>query len=117
MVADPVVADYEAGLLLREIVARHGVDWKTVYDRLRRAGVTPARQHRGADVLEDAEWMAQDGESLGAVCSRLDIGAEAFWVTCKRRGRMDLYDRLADREPDGERRRAIREARRARRAA
>ncbi|WP_418061756.1 hypothetical protein [Pimelobacter simplex] len=115
--ADSVVTDYQAGLLIREIAARRGVSWRTVYHRLRRAGVTPARQHRGADVIEDAEWMAEDGESLGAVCARLDIGPEAFWVTCKRRGRMDLYDRLADREPDGERRRAIREARRARRVA
>jgi hypothetical protein len=61
---------------------------------------------------EDAEWLADADETLGGACRRLGITPDGLWKACKRSGRLDVYDRLARRELDGEMRQNVRTAKR-----
>lgn len=61
---------------------------------------------RVAVMIEDAEWLADDGMNLTGVLARLKVKANTFRDQCRRAGRDDLYWRLAEREVDGETRRA-----------
>lgn len=61
---------------------------------------------RGADLIEDAEWLADHGADLADVLARLDVKKDTFWQAMKRAERLDLYWRLADRMPDADLRRA-----------
>lgn len=63
-----------------------------------------------AQVIEDAEWLADDGMNLTGVLFRLGIKRNTFRDQLRIKGREDLYWRLADREPDAENRRAARDA-------
>lgn len=76
----------------------------------------PVTIHRADDLIEDVEWLLDDGVNLTQALARLDITNDALWKALDRRGRRDLFDRLADREPDGETRRKTREAVRASKA-
>lgn len=58
-------------------------------------------------MLEDAEWLADSDLSLSAVIERLDVNRNTFRDACRRAGRLDLYWRLANREPDADMRRAV----------
>lgn len=64
----------------------------------------PGRRTSG--LIEDVEWLADAGESLTHVASRLKVRADSLQVMLARRGRSDLYWRLAGREPNAEHRRA-----------
>lgn len=57
--------------------------------------VKPSRggRHRD-DLMEDAEWLADDGLNLDVVLDRLDITRDAFHQACRRANRLDLYHRL-----------------------
>lgn len=57
-----------------------------------------------ANLLEDAEWLADSDAALSEVIERLAVNRDTFRETCTRAGRSDLYWRLARREPDGEQR-------------
>ena len=65
---------------------------------------TPARMHAGRPMtrdaqVEDAEWLADDGQNLTYVCARLGVTRETLQTNCRREGRSDVYARLARREP------------------
>jgi hypothetical protein len=60
-------------------------------------------------IIEDAEWLADSDLSLSAVCERLDINRDTFRDILRREGRSDLYWRLANREPDADLRRSVRD--------
>jgi hypothetical protein len=62
--------------------------------------------------VEDAEWMADADETLSGACRRLGITQDSLWKACDREGRLDVYDRLALREPDGEMRTNVRQTKR-----
>jgi hypothetical protein len=62
--------------------------------------------------IEDAEWLADMGENLTGVCARLGIKPDSLRNACVRAGRLDVYHRLADREPDREMRAAVRASKR-----
>jgi hypothetical protein len=62
--------------------------------------------------VEDAEWLADAGENLTGACARLGMKADSLRTACKRAGRLDVYRRLADREPDRELRAAVRASKR-----
>lgn len=55
-----------------------------------------------ANLLEDAEWLADSDATLSEVVERLAVKLDTFRDTCARAGRSDLYWRLARREPDGD---------------
>lgn len=50
------------------------------------------------DTIEDAEWLAEHGETLRTALERLGITRDGLWAACKRAGRLDVYRRLSDRE-------------------
>jgi hypothetical protein len=60
-------------------------------------------------MLEDAEWLAEDDRGLTYVLERLSVNRNTFRDACRREERMDLYWRLANREPDADNRRATRD--------
>lgn len=62
--------------------------------------------------VEDAEWLADTDESLSGACRRLGIKPDALRIACKRVGRLDIYDRLADREPNAPMRAGVRASKR-----
>lgn len=106
-----VVAEYEAGMKIREICEAHDCHAAEIYRSLAVAGLSPGRYPlRAAHVLEDAEWLADHSRlTLHEVCQRISRSRDTFWKLCWRRNRLDLYWLLADREPDAEQRRAVRE--------
>lgn len=67
------------------------------------------RRFTVAALLEDAEWLADADHSLTEVLTRLDVNRNTFRDACRRAGQMDLYWRLANREPDADNRRAVRD--------
>ena len=60
-------------------------------------------------ILENAEWLADGDASLTEVIDRLGVGRNTLRDLLRREGRGDLYWRLANREPDAEDRRAVRD--------
>lgn len=50
--------------------------------------------------LEDLQWMADTGEHLTGAATRLRITPDALWKWCHRHGHLDLWQRLAHRDPD-----------------
>lgn len=105
-----ILKDYENGLPVKEIAERNGIHHATVSVVAKRAGLR--RLRRGPEIIEDAEWMAAGDQSLTTACDRLNMKPDTLWRTCKRYGRLDIYDRLADRESNGDMRRWVREAKR-----
>lgn len=81
--------------------------WDDIDDATETPEVAPTRAgwphlHRA----EDIEWLADWGLSLTDVKQRLGVSTEAVQVALRRAGKSDVYWRLANREPDAERRRA-----------
>ena len=68
-----------------------------------KGGVRPT-----AVVLEDAEFLADGDLNLTNVLERLGLRRDTFHAACRREGRLDLYWRLANREPDADNLRAAR---------
>lgn len=73
----------------------------------------PGRPNLRDAHIENAEWMAAAGETLTAVCERLNLDPETFYSACRRAGRTDLYARLSSREPTGEMAMTLRKVKRA----
>lgn len=65
-----------------------------------------------ANRVEDAEWLADCDETLTGACRRLGISPDGLWRACDRVDRLDVYDRLARRELDGEMRQNVRSTKR-----
>lgn len=59
--------------------------------------------------IENAEWLADADMTLSEVLERLGVKHASFRDQCSRAGRSDLYWRLANREPNGEMRRTVRD--------
>lgn len=66
--------------------------------------------YRGTDLIEDVEWLIDDDATLTIACGRLDIKRDTLWRALRRAGRLDLWDRLMDREPYADTSRALRRA-------
>lgn len=86
--------------------------WDDIDDPNERPGRPASEPERGkagsvAPMLEDAEWLADSDLSLTAVVERLDVNRNTFRDACRRENRMDLYWRLANREPDADLRRSV----------
>lgn len=60
-------------------------------------------------VIEDVEWLADGNANLTEVIARLDINRNTLRDLLRREDRDDLYWRLANREPDADSRRAVRD--------
>lgn len=86
-----VARDYERGLLIREITAKWGVGESTVWTRLHKAGITPARLTPGHAQIEDAQFLLEHGSRLPEVMARLGTNKDTFWKLCHRHDRLDLY--------------------------
>lgn len=68
------------------------------------------------DIIEEAEWfLAFDCGGVRALSNSLGVQVESLRRTLQRVGRLELYDALADREPDADHRRRTREGVRANR--
>ena len=62
-----------------------------------------------AVAIAEAEHLADCDCSLSEACRQLGIKADSLRDYCARMGRPDLYWRLANREPDADSRRAVRD--------
>lgn len=99
----------------RKIAARKGwappLAWNDIDDPDERPATpeTADRRFTVAALLEDAEWLADADHSLTEVLNRLDVNRNTFRDACRRADRLDLYWRLANREPDADNRRAVRD--------
>lgn len=63
-------------------------------------------------LIEDAEWLAADDMNLTNVLERLGTSRENFYQACKRSDRLDLFAKLARRDPTGEISAAVRATKR-----
>ena len=59
--------------------------------------------------VAEAEHLADNDCSLAQACAQLGIKPDTLHAYCLRRGRPDIYWRLANREPNAEQRRAVRD--------
>lgn len=74
--------------------------------------LTPGRVVTRTGLIEDAEWLAADDMNLTNVLERLGASRENFYAACKRSGRLDLFAKLARRDPTGEISAAVRATKR-----
>jgi mono/diheme cytochrome c family protein len=81
------------------MVRRVGENCQTCHQRLRRGGA-PALvvQRPKADLIEDAEWMAQGGECLAGAVARSGISHDYFVHVLTEAGRTDILRRLRARD-------------------
>ena len=61
------------------------------------AGRLGLETHRLLAALENAEFLADVGESLPAILARLGVTRTTFEAMCRRHGRADLLRRLTAR--------------------
>lgn len=66
----------------------------------------PARHRRRDAFVENVEWITDAGDNLTVAAARLDMTWESLRDQLRRAGRLDLYWRLAGREPNAQNRHA-----------
>ena len=81
------------------LVRRVGVNCQTCHQRARRGGAPALVTHRPkADLIEDADWMAQTGECMKGAVERSGVSHDWFVQVLTEGGRTDILRRLRARD-------------------
>lgn len=103
-----LIADYQSGITIADLVDRHGLDQSTIYRHLPAAGIEPSRRatpappgQRGriaADIEAAITWAYRHGEKVPAIAERHQIATGSVYRVLNRHGVQ--ADRQSDQPPN-----------------